>query len=142
MARNYRAIPVWIPGTVVKQNGSLSYFIQVNGGQLWRRHINQLRERKDTPREHPVEDQHPQVAEEDAAVWSNPRSPSTVTNQDYRNESVSGDAASDKQQPEGLTQTAQPIISTPPVAEPTSQTATTHTHRYPQHKRTLNKKYL
>ena len=44
MARNYRAGPVWIPGTVVKQNGPLSYLVKANGGQLWRPHIDQLRE--------------------------------------------------------------------------------------------------
>ena len=80
MARNYRAGPVWIPGTEVKQNGPLSYLIKANGGQLWRRHIDQLREREDTPREHPSEDQYPQITQEDTVGWSIPRSPSTVIN--------------------------------------------------------------
>ena len=70
MARNYRAGPVWIPGTVVERNGPLSYLIKANGGQLWRRHIDQLREREDTPREHPLEDQYPQLTQEDTAGWS------------------------------------------------------------------------
>ena len=59
MTRNYRAGPVWVSGTVVEQNGPSSYLIKANGGQLWRRHIDQLREREDTPREHPLEDQYP-----------------------------------------------------------------------------------
>ena len=140
MTRNYRAGPVWIPGTVVEQNGPLSFLIKANRGQLWRCHIDQLREREDAPREHPLEDQYPQITQEDAAVWSNPRSPSTVTNQANSNESE--EAAPDGQQPEGSTPYAQPIISTPPIAETTSQTATSHTHRYPKRQRTPNKKYL
>ena len=45
MARNYRAGSVWMPGTVVERNGPLSYLIKVNGGQLWKCHIDQLRVR-------------------------------------------------------------------------------------------------
>ena len=54
MARNYSAGPIWMPGTVVGKNGPLLYLIRVNGGQLWRHHIDQLKEREDTPREHPA----------------------------------------------------------------------------------------
>ena len=71
--------------------------------------------RRYSPREHPLEDQYPQITQEDAAVWSNPRSPSTVTNQASSNESE--EAAPDGQRLEGLAPIAQPIISTPPIAE-------------------------
>ena len=49
MARNLRPGPKWIPGTIVGQNGPLSYVVQVKGGQVWKRHIEQLREVGDTP---------------------------------------------------------------------------------------------
>ena len=42
LARNYREGPKWIPGTVVDQNGSLSFVVQVTDGTKWRRHSDQL----------------------------------------------------------------------------------------------------
>ena len=49
MAHNLRPGPKWIPGTIVGRNGPLSYVVQVEGGQVWKRHIEQLREVGDTP---------------------------------------------------------------------------------------------
>ena len=43
MARNYRRGPKWLPGVVAEVKGPLSYIIQIKGGTLCRRHINQLR---------------------------------------------------------------------------------------------------
>lgn len=42
MARNYRAGPPWLPGTVVDVTGPVSYKVAVNGA-IWRRHTDQLR---------------------------------------------------------------------------------------------------
>ena len=50
-ARNFRNGPRWIPGTVVKQNGPLTYLVKVRDDQVWRRHIDHLRQMRDTPRE-------------------------------------------------------------------------------------------
>jgi len=44
MARNYRKGPKWLPGVAAEVKGPLSYLIQMKGGTLWRRHINQLRD--------------------------------------------------------------------------------------------------
>ena len=44
MARNFRNGPRWIPGTVVKQNGPLTYLVKVRDDQVWRRHIDHLRQ--------------------------------------------------------------------------------------------------
>ena len=93
--------------------------IKINGGQLWRCHIDQLREREDTPKEHPLEDQ-PHITQEDAVVWSNSRSPSADTNQSDTNESVPEETA-DTQQPEV---SDQPVTAATPTAATTSQTAT------------------
>ena len=49
MAKNYRAGPGWLSDTVIERNGPLLYLIKVSGGQLWRRHIDQLREVDNTP---------------------------------------------------------------------------------------------
>lgn len=49
MVRNLRPGPRWIPGTVVERNGPLSYLVQVNGNQMWKRHIDHLREMGDSP---------------------------------------------------------------------------------------------
>ena len=40
MACNYRRGPKWLPGVVAEP---LPYIIQINGGALWQKHINQLR---------------------------------------------------------------------------------------------------
>ena len=49
MVRNLRPGPRWIPGTVVERNGPLSYLVQVNGNQMWKRHIDHLQEMGDSP---------------------------------------------------------------------------------------------
>ena len=51
MVRNFRAGPHWIPGTVVKQNGPLTYLVKVRENQVWKRHIDHVRQMEDTPRE-------------------------------------------------------------------------------------------
>ena len=45
MARNYRDGDKWTPGVIVERKGPLSYVVQVNSGLLWRRHVDQIRER-------------------------------------------------------------------------------------------------
>ena len=40
-----------MPGTVVKQNGPFTYLIKVRDNLVWKRHIDHLRQRDDTPRE-------------------------------------------------------------------------------------------
>ena len=51
MVRNFRQGPHWIPGTVVKQKGPLTYLVKVRETQVWKRHIDHLRQIEDTPRE-------------------------------------------------------------------------------------------
>ena len=36
MVRNFRQGPRWIPGTVVKQNGPLTYLVKVRETQVWK----------------------------------------------------------------------------------------------------------
>ena len=35
----------WLPGKIVKQTGPVSFLVKLEGGQMWRRHINQIRKR-------------------------------------------------------------------------------------------------
>ena len=51
LVRNYRPGEDWVPGTVVDRKGPHSYTVQVANGQLWHRHIDQLKEMKDSPQE-------------------------------------------------------------------------------------------
>ena len=51
MVRNFRTGPHWIPGTVVKQNGPLTYLVKVRENQVWKRHIDHVCQMEDTPRE-------------------------------------------------------------------------------------------
>ena len=49
MVRNLRAGDKWVPGTIMERTGPLSYLVQVAGGQMWKRHIDQLRQMNDSP---------------------------------------------------------------------------------------------
>lgn len=49
MARNYRSGPDWIPATVVSKLGPLSYLLETEDKQLWRRHIDQVKSRANSP---------------------------------------------------------------------------------------------
>ena len=43
MARNLRPGAPWVPGVVVERLGPLTYRVQVDSGQLWKRHLDHLR---------------------------------------------------------------------------------------------------
>ena len=49
MARNLRPGARWITGVIVKKLGPMTYLIQVETGQLWKRHVDHLRTRGDKP---------------------------------------------------------------------------------------------
>ena len=49
LARNYRPGPKWIPGTLISQNGPLSFEVQISGGIRWKRHVDQLLAAGDSP---------------------------------------------------------------------------------------------
>ena len=51
LVRNYRPGEDWIPVTVVDRKGSRSCTVQVANGQLWHRHIEQLKEMRHSPQE-------------------------------------------------------------------------------------------
>ena len=40
-----------IPGTVIKQNGPLTYLVKVRENQVWKRHRDHVSQMEDTPRE-------------------------------------------------------------------------------------------
>ena len=44
MARNLTPGPKWIPGVIVERAGPLSYVIETEDKQIWRRHVDQLKE--------------------------------------------------------------------------------------------------
>ena len=44
MARNWRPGPEWVPGEIVERLGPLTFKILTQAGQLWKRHIDHLRE--------------------------------------------------------------------------------------------------
>jgi len=51
LVTNYQPDDDWIPGTVIERRGPHSYAVQVTNEQLWHRHIDQLKEMKDSPQE-------------------------------------------------------------------------------------------
>ena len=51
LIRNYRPGEDWVPGVIVERRGPHSYLVKVANGQVWHRHIDQLKEMKDSPQE-------------------------------------------------------------------------------------------
>ena len=43
MARNYRGESAWVPATVTQKVGSRAFLVCVTNGQIWKRHIDQLK---------------------------------------------------------------------------------------------------
>ena len=42
--RNMREGPRWVPGSVVEKLGPVSFLVHVSSGELWRRHVDHIRE--------------------------------------------------------------------------------------------------
>ena len=42
MDKNFRDGPTWVLGVIVKQLGMLNFLVQLDSGQFWKRHSNQL----------------------------------------------------------------------------------------------------
>ena len=51
LIRNYRPGEDWIPGVITERRGPHSYTVKAANGQVWHRHIDQLKEMKDSPQE-------------------------------------------------------------------------------------------
>ena len=75
MARNLRPGAPWLPGVVVERLGPLTYLVQVDNGQLWKRHVDHLRIRGDTPHV-------PQTTPTQESDWSIPKSTPQSTEPD------------------------------------------------------------
>jgi transposase InsO family protein len=46
-ARNYREGDKWVPASVVRRLGKLTYKVRVNGSLVWKRHVDQLKPRSE-----------------------------------------------------------------------------------------------
>ena len=51
LIRNYRPGKDWIPGVITERRGPHSYTVKAANGEVWHRHIDQLKEMKDSPQE-------------------------------------------------------------------------------------------
>ena len=51
LIRNYRPGEDWIPGAIIERWSPHSYTVKAANGQVWHRHIDQLKEMKDSPQE-------------------------------------------------------------------------------------------
>lgn len=56
MVRNLHPGDKWVPGTIIERTGPLSYVVQVAGGQIWRHHIDHLRQMDDSPQQEQMPD--------------------------------------------------------------------------------------
>ena len=46
MARNIRPGTKWVPGTIKKQLGPLTFLVEIEPGILWKRHIDHIHDRE------------------------------------------------------------------------------------------------
>ena len=60
MAQNLRRGVPWVAGVIIERLSPLTYLVQVDTGQLWKRHLDHLRVRGDKP---VSEDTRPQDSE-------------------------------------------------------------------------------
>ena len=51
LAQNYRDGPRWVSGTIIQRNSPVTYMVKLKSGVVWKRHIDQLREKFDSPQE-------------------------------------------------------------------------------------------
>ena len=51
MVRNLRPGDKWVAGTIIERTGPLSYLVQTVGGQIWKCHIDHLRQMDDSPKQ-------------------------------------------------------------------------------------------
>ena len=51
LAQNYRDGPRWVSGTIIQRNSPATYMVKLKSGDVWKRHIDQLREKFDSPQE-------------------------------------------------------------------------------------------
>ncbi|KRX18868.1 Uncharacterized protein T07_3375, partial [Trichinella nelsoni] len=99
-AKNYSSEKAWKPAIVVTPTGPLSYQVQTEDGQLWRRHIDQLRKRYVTAEQnHSAEKDESQedetaektveaIPEEHRAVVTTPREETAAASSSPASESV------------------------------------------------------
>ncbi|XP_032997764.1 uncharacterized protein K02A2.6-like [Lacerta agilis] len=62
--RNYGFGPGWVPGTIERCTGPVSYEVRLEGGLVWKRHLDQIRPRSSPD---PVRPEEPQGSATDAA---------------------------------------------------------------------------
>ena len=90
--RNYRSGPRWVLGVVEQANGR-DYHVRTRGGQLWHRHVDQVRTagREDVPQVHePEEPLPPQEQDFPAGSVETPESPPTPESSDEHSDESHG----------------------------------------------------
>ena len=122
LAQNYRDGPRWVSSTIIQRNSPVTYKVKLKSGDVWKRHIDQLREKFDSPQECfeiPVPVNH-----DDANII--PATTVTLTESDSSEESVdSSSQVSERQE-----MFEKPPIATPSAPRSTS-TPTPHHSPYP-----------
>lgn len=68
MARNLRPGPDWVPATILEVQGPVTYLVETDDKQVWKRHLDQLKEFEERR-------QTPEVSSEDSEFPSVPLSP-------------------------------------------------------------------
>ena len=84
MSRNYRKRPNWIPATVTKVLGPVTYLVCTDDGLTWKRHANQLKEWNAPPCQSPAPtEDFMQELEEDDNIGDRPAPVVPVQQQEH-----------------------------------------------------------
>jgi len=126
MVQNFRpgSGAAWIPGVVMERLGPVTYLVDVNNDQIWKRHADQLKSITDPPM---VSDEMPQiplgVEDDDVGIDTLVDTPTELPMSDAQ-EATEGTPSSPPTSP----------VSSAPVPPPT-QSETGTTSRYPSRER-------
>ena len=77
-ARNFRDGPRWVQGVIADHVGPLSYLVRMPDGNLWRRHIDHLREGREITQSSIHGDDQPQPPDPDSVETGDPLLPLTT----------------------------------------------------------------
>ena len=139
MVRNNRPGPTWIPGEIVQKLGPVTYLVDVYGDRPWKCHIDQVKERVESPSAVTPTSGPRQLVEEESSEVD--LSPTPVPEQETI---LVGDAP-----PNAGTPLQDPVAGTPPqdsvlpplqADQPPVEVATSR-HNYPLRDRSLHRRF-
>ena len=149
MAKNLRPGPKWIPAVIVERLGPLSYLVESNDCDLWRRHVDLLKELSSADRVPTVSTPHSAVSAEvvllarhrPLVISGSVPEPAEVTTLEASEAPISGAAAAPTATPVRVPSTAVVVPTSLPQATETSTPTVPSPVRIPNHPQVPTQSY-